>query len=176
MTTERECHGQRAFPGRPKAGTATSWDWYWSAWGSTVPFYLADIGKRWAETLWTPSGPYIRFHYKLTDQMREETLAHELHHLARGGVCVSLCAKNEAQVQAGTARWLLPDLMKVADMLMTQSVGAVARELHVSRALIMDRIETATKSEQVMLADIMSGRPRYLNAARAAQPRLGLAV
>ena len=87
------CHGRPTFDGRPPAGT-DPWDWWWSTWSKRVVRYTGDPGGgRWALTRWTAEGPTITFDYRLTGRQLRVALAHELHHLAIGGVCSSCCVR-----------------------------------------------------------------------------------
>lgn len=173
--TPAECHGRHTFADRPPAGT-DPWDWWWEVFApQQVVIYVGDTGDDWAWTQWSAAGPFVTFHYNLTASQRSTSIAHEMHHLAIGGVCRSLCARNEKLVRRETARWLLPDIEYVAHLLRRQAAGAAALKLGVDRDVLHHRIDTATPTERNIVAAILGQGPRWVPEARAAQKVVAIA-
>jgi hypothetical protein len=180
MTLEAAaCHGRLTFGDRPPAGTGP-WAWWQQSFSRDVPIYSGMPDRAnptiWAMTTWTDQGAYVTFHYKLTPLQQTMALAHEMHHLAVGGVCSRRCAANEAKVVRATARWLIPDVVTVAEKMQRMSAGAAARELGVLRSVLWERLWHATSSERAAIDEVMAQPPTWTSKARAARKSVGEAA
>lgn len=87
---------------------------------------------------------------RLTQRERRSTLAHELVHIRRGHrghqpACV------EDAVQAEAARWLLPDIHVIADVLAAEPLPEAAQTLWVSDDLLTARLTHLHPSERAYL-------------------------
>jgi hypothetical protein len=85
-----------------------------------MPVTFLDLGSihRHGVTRWYEGQPVaLMLHYQLTQVQRRCTLAHELEHLDRGAPCDTLKASIERRVITATAKYLLPDLDMLADMM-----------------------------------------------------------
>lgn len=107
----------------------------------------SDLGQRWERTRWELGGPVIHLHERLLQVQARYAVAHATEHLVRGAPCESLRASIEARVLADTARWLLPDLDKVADVLAAYDLRAAASELWVPWQCLVDRLNGLSDDE-----------------------------
>lgn len=95
-------------------------------------------------------GTIIWLSDRLTQRERRSTLAHELVHVRRGHrghqpACV------EDAVQAEAARWLLPDIHELADVLAAEPLPEAAQTLWVSDDLLTARLAHLHPSERAYL-------------------------
>jgi len=114
-----------------------------------IPVTYADLGPhRYGESHWKRGHPIgIVLHEQLTQVQRRCTLAHELEHLDRGAPCAALRASIERRVLTDTARYLLPDLDVLADMLAVYDLRRVADEMWVTFPVLVDRLRGLTDRE-----------------------------
>lgn len=99
-------------------------------------------------TRWKRAEPVaVVLHKDLTQVQRRCALAHELEHLDRGAPCEALRAASERRVVTATARYLLPDLSLIADMLEAYDIRRAASELWVTFPVMVDRVRAFTDSE-----------------------------
>ena len=105
---------------------------------------------RWGVTRWMSDGTvHIALNDRLNQVERRCTIAHGLHHLARGMPCGTLRAGIEARVIAETARYLLPDLDRIGRTLAVYDLRTAAEELWVTRRVLIDRLNGLTDDESL---------------------------
>ncbi|WP_375491966.1 ImmA/IrrE family metallo-endopeptidase [uncultured Jatrophihabitans sp.] len=115
MIAAGRCHDDVGFTDRPPAGT-NPWSWWRDTFASSVVLdETVNLGRTWGLTLWTAGQRRVFLHPHLTAAQRRLTIAHEMHHLAIGGVCRARCPEQERHVNAETVRWLLPDVDELQD-------------------------------------------------------------
>lgn len=115
-----------------------------------VPVVYADLGSQHRHGLakWKRSRPVeIALHERLTQVQRRCALAHELEHLDRGAPCETLRASIERRVLNSTARYLLPDVDLLADMLNMYDWHKAADEMWVTFPVLVDRLKNLTGRE-----------------------------
>lgn len=121
---------------------------------SDVPVYIRLLGGDWGRTIWTPDGPQIYLAHTLGPIARRVTLAHEIQHLEHG--LPHDLDENEQVVVADTARWLLPDVDEIGHRLVDLDVARAARELQVTRSVLLDRLDVLTHAEQGRLGVLLT--------------------
>ena len=87
---------------------------------------------------------------RLTTAERRSNLAHEILH-CQAGHTGHQPPHVEMQIRKATAAWLIPleDLRRAAQW--TGSVDELAEELHVTRRVVIDRLEMLTYDQRMML-------------------------
>ena len=120
-----------------------------------VTVHLVPLAERWGETVW--DGPAIRINLALdlSAIQRRCTLAHELMHVKNGAPCSNLCPDNEARVIEQTAAWLLPDIGEIARALNNDDVDTAAKNLLVTRKIVLDRLDWLSDDEMAELTALM---------------------
>jgi hypothetical protein len=108
-----------------------------------------DLGERWECTRWESAGPVIYLHEDLLQVQRRYAIAHACEHLDRGAPCRTLRAAIEARVVTATAKWLLPDLDKIVDVLSCYDLRAAASELWVPWGCLVDRLNNLSDAESL---------------------------
>ncbi|MGN6609946.1 MAG: hypothetical protein ACTHMS_23420 [Jatrophihabitans sp.] len=117
-----------------------------------IPIKFADLGDIWALTRWRDGRPIdVLLHSRLTQVERRVAITHECEHLDRGAPCQTLKASIEQRVITATARWLLPDIHRLADALAVYDMHRAATELWVTFPLLMDRIKSLTEQEWLII-------------------------
>jgi hypothetical protein len=173
MISAGRCHGNEvSFPDRPPAGS-NPWEWYWDLMADRGVYLYATkfADAKRGLTAWNKDGgAVISLDYRLNAAQRRVTLAHELHHLAIGGICETYCPANEKLVITETARWLLPDIEQVAHLLRKGSVGSTAAKLKVNTGLIFERLDAVTAKERKVLDAVMGQGPNWVPEAMIARP------
>jgi hypothetical protein len=126
-----------------------------------MPVTFLDLGSihRHGVTRWYEGQPVaLMLHYQLTQVQRRCTLAHELEHLDRGAPCDTLKASIERRVITATAKYLLPDLDMLADMLAVYDLRRAADELWVTFPVLVDRLRGMTDRELEYVTERRSRR------------------
>lgn len=131
-----------------------------------VKIRAADLGTDWGLTDWDENGhPTIYYAYDLGDVQRRCVLLHEIRHVHRGPPCVSLCDIDEADCREETARWLLPDIRELGDLMAHLPVEVAAASLGILPAIIHDRVDNLTADELVVYGESFKPEPHGVNAA-----------
>lgn len=112
-----------------------------------VKLYARWMPDRWALTTWTDAGPIIELAVDLGPEQQAATLAHEIMHLELGAPCRSFCDANEREAVAMTARYLLPDLDRLGELLGRGDVRTAAAQLGVPSDIVLDRLAHLTPAE-----------------------------
>lgn len=102
---------------------------------------------QWGRVEWTDP-PTITLRANLGPIARRTTLWHEIGHL-------ELDTNDEQPVIEWTARWLLRDIEEVGRLLSTMDVRDAARELRVTRCLLLKRLNCMDAAEEQRLAVVM---------------------
>ena len=136
-----------------------SWPW--------VKIRIVHAPDRWGQTVWINGKPHIELAHDLGHIQQRCTLAHELHHLEIGQPCTPYCGGNERTVVEATARWLLPDIDALGGHLADQDIDTAARELEVTRQVLIDRLTTLSADEETRLGALL-GTATDAGAGRAA--------
>jgi hypothetical protein len=131
-----------------------------------VKVYVRVLSDRWAQTVWDGPAPRIELAHDLGRVQQRCSLAHELHHLAAGRPCVSLCEADERAVVEATARWLLPDLAALGVALRDLDMSAAAASFDVTRGVLNDRLLYLSEAEEAEIAAAL--RPGTASAGTAA--------
>ena len=130
-----------------------------------VKVYARWMPDRWALTTWTDSGAYIELALDLGAEQQLFSLAHELGHLTLGAPCRSFCERNEREVVAWTARYLIPDVKPLAELLAKHDIAGAADALGLPPEAVYDRLACMTAYEQDQMAALVP-------AVRAATGRM----
>lgn len=142
-----------------------------------VKVYVRWMPDRWALTTWTETGPIIELAPDMGREQQIATLAHELGHLTLGRPCKSFCEDNEREVVAWTARYLIPDVKPLGELLGSMDVASAAHELGLPPEVVLDRLAGLRPAEIKSIAPKLRGEtdpsaPRQLAAfARRTKPR-----
>lgn len=120
-----------------------------------VRIFVRYMPDRWGLTTWTDDGAIIELAHDLDPERQRYVLAHELGHLVAGKPCRSFCEDNERDVVAWTARYLMPSITKLGNLLRASDVADVARKLRLPPEAVMDRLAHMTPAETEELGTLL---------------------
>jgi hypothetical protein len=113
-----------------------------------VEVRAADLGDDWGLTEWDANGnATIYLAYDLGAIQRRCVLAHEIHHVRKGAPCRSRCPFDEEDCRDETARWLLPDIRALGELMARYPITIAAERLKVIPDVINDRVDNFTEAE-----------------------------
>lgn len=122
----------------------------------TVRVLVRNIGELWGLTEWDEDGhPTVYVSPLLNEIELRCTLAHELQHIEHGPPHGDYCDDEERHVDVQAAKWLLPDVVPVAQAVALHDVGTAARVLRVLPHVLLDRIGNLGPSERRHFARLM---------------------
>lgn len=114
----------------------------------------ADLGFRHGLTRWVGCHPVaVVLHSALTQRQRRVAIAHECEHLDRGRPCETLRATIEQRVLDATAKWLLPDLDQIAEIVAVYDLHQAAEALWVTYPCLVDRFRCMSNDELEYVLD-----------------------
>jgi hypothetical protein len=114
------------------------------------------LGGAWGRTVWDEHRhPTVYLSPGLDAIPLRCTLAHEMMHVEFGPPDVDDCPDNEHRVQIETAKWLLPDIVEVADLLAAHDLYETADRLFVTPMVLLMRLAYLEPWERAGLIELI---------------------